>query len=113
MKKKTIVEQLARFQSFFALALMVIALSLASHNFLTVDNTMNVLRQISINLCLSLGMTLVILSGGIDLSVGSVLALAGAVAAGLLKNGFPLPRFNLLVQFTVPGAIVAGIVVGL
>jgi ribose transport system permease protein len=87
-------------------------LSLASNNFLTVDNTMNVLRQISINLCLSLGMTLVILSGGIDLSVGSVLALSGAVAAGLLKNGLALPRFNLLVQFTVPGAIVAGIGVG-
>jgi ribose transport system permease protein len=113
MNRKTLIEQLARFQSFLALALMVIALSLASNNFLTVDNTMNVLRQISINLCLSLGMTLVILSGGIDLSVGSVLALAGAVAAGLLKNGLALPRFNLLVQFTVPGAIVTGIAVGL
>jgi ribose transport system permease protein len=112
MNRKTFIEQLARFQSFLALALMVIALSLASHNFLTVDNTMNVLRQISINLCLSLGMTLVILSGGIDLSVGSILALSGAVAGGLLKNGLALPRFNLLVQFTVPGAIVAGIGVG-
>ena len=112
MNRKTFIEQLARFQSFLALALMVIALSLASDNFLTVDNTMNVLRQISINLCLSLGMTLVILSGGIDLSVGSVLALAGAVAAGLLKNGLALPRFNLLLQFTVPGAILAGIGVG-
>jgi ribose transport system permease protein len=113
MNQKTFLEQLARFQSFLALALMVVALSLASPNFLTVDNTLNVLRQISINLCLSLGMTLVILSGGIDLSVGSVLALAGAVAAGLLKNGLALPRFNLLVQFTVPGAVVAGIGVGL
>jgi len=113
MNRKLFTEQLARFQSFLALALMVVALSLASHNFLTVDNTMNVLRQISINLCLSLGMTLVILSGGIDLSVGSVLALSGAVAAGLLKNGLALPRFNLLVQFTMPGAIVAGIAVGL
>lgn len=112
MNRKTFIEQLARFQSFLALALMVIALSLASPNFLTVDNTLNVLRQISINLCLSLGMTLVILSGGIDLSVGSVLALSGVVAAGLLKNGLALPRFNLLVQFTVPGAIVAGIGVG-
>ena len=113
MNRKSFLEQLARFQSFLALALMVMALGLASPNFLTVDNTMNVLRQISINLCLSLGMTLVILSGGIDLSVGSVLALAGAVAAGLLKNGLALPHFNLLVQFTVPGAIVAGIAVGL
>jgi ribose transport system permease protein len=113
MNRKLILEQLARFQSVLALALMAVALSLASPHFLTVDNILNVLRQISINLCLSLGMTLVILSGGIDLSVGSVLALAGAVAAGLLKNGIALPRFNLLIQFTVTGAVMAGIIVGL
>ncbi|MBV9123772.1 MAG: ribose ABC transporter permease [Planctomycetes bacterium] len=104
---------LASFQSLIALALMVVALSLASDKFLTVDNGFNVLRQISINLCLSLGMTLVILSGGIDLSVGSVLALCGAVAAGLLKSGVPLPAFHVLLQFTVFGAIVAGLIVGL
>src|SRR5689334_19897476 len=99
---------LARFQSLIALALMIAALSLASGKFLTPDNGLNVLRQISINLCLSLGMTLVILSGGIDLSVGSVLALSGAVAAGLLKTGVAIPAFNVLLQFTVSGAIVAG-----
>ncbi len=87
MNQKPFLEKLARFQSLVALVLMVVALSLASSNFLTLDNTINVLRQISINVCLSLGMTLVILSGGIDLSVGSVLALSGAVAAGLLMNG--------------------------
>jgi ribose transport system permease protein len=71
-----------------------------------------VLRQISINLCLSIGMTMIILSGGIDLSVGSVLAFSGAVAAGLLKNGLPLPYTDSLLQFTPFGAIVGGIVVG-
>jgi ribose transport system permease protein len=102
----------ARFRSLIALALMTVALGVASEKFLTVDNGLNVLRQISINVCLSLGMTLVILSGGIDLSVGSVLALSGAVAAGLLKNGLALPAFNALLQFTVFGAIVAGLIVG-
>ena len=92
---------------------MIIALSVASDNFLTVDNGLNVLRQISINLCLSLGMTLVILSGGIDLSVGSILALSGAIAAGLLKNGIPFEGANALVQYTPFGAVVAGLVVGL
>src|SRR3990172_6308785 len=106
-------EFVARFQSLLALALLVLAMSLASDNFLTVDNGLNVLRQISINLCLSIGMTMIILSGGIDLSVGSVLALAGAVAAGLLKNGLALARFNVLIEFTVFGAILAGLAVGL
>jgi ribose transport system permease protein len=102
-----------RFQSLIALLVMVVVLSLASRNFLTMDNGMNVLRQISINLCLSIGMTLVILSGGIDLSVGSVLALSGAVAAGVLKSGLVLERFNTLVQFTVLGACLAGLATGL
>jgi ribose transport system permease protein len=121
-------EFVARFQSLIAPALMVPALSLMSDKFLTVDNGLNVLRQISINLCLSIGMTLVILSGGIDLSVGSVLALSGAVAAGLLKNGLALAPvntllhhwfgvtfawFDVVLQFTVFGAIVAGRLVGL
>jgi ribose transport system permease protein len=103
----------ARFQSLLALLLMVIGLSLATDNFLTVDNGMNVLRQISINLCLSIGMTLVILSGGIDLSVGSVLALAGALAAGVLKNGLTLDRLGVWVQFTPFGAVLVGVAVGL
>ncbi len=112
MKTSLILQKTSRFQSLFALILMVVAMSLASHSFFTTDNVFNVLRQISINLCLSLGMTLVILSGGIDLSVGSILALSGAVAAGLLKNGLALHPLNLLIQFTVPGAIVAGALTG-
>ncbi|SRR5579862_1195909 len=108
-------EFLVKFQSVAALLLMVIALSLApqiSGTFFSQENALNVLRQISVNLCLSIGMTLVILSGGIDLSVGSVLAFSGAVAAGLLKNGIVIPAFGAALQFTVFGAIVAGLVVG-
>jgi ribose transport system permease protein len=58
-------------------------------------------------------MTMIILTAGIDLSIGSVVALSGAVAAGLLKNGIVLPYWNVTLQFTVFGAIVAGIAVGL
>jgi ribose transport system permease protein len=112
MNKSNAKEHVARFQSLAALVLMVVALSFASDNFLTVDNGLNVLRQISINLCLSIGMTMVILSGGIDLSVGSVLAFAGAVAAGLLKNGLQLPYTDSILQFTPFGAVVAGVLVG-
>jgi ribose transport system permease protein len=106
-------EQLARFQSLLAFGLIVVVLSLVSDQFLTKDNGLNVLRQISVNLCLSIGMTMIILSGGIDLSVGSVLALSGAVAAGLLKNGLPLVGTGYMLEFTPLGAIVAGILVGM
>jgi ribose transport system permease protein len=113
MKRLAAVDYLARFQSLLALALLVAAMSFVSDHFLTIDNGLNVLRQISINLCLSIGMTMIILSGGIDLSVGSVLALCGAVAAGLLKNGILLPSWNVALQFTAFGAIISGIAVGL
>jgi len=103
---------LRRFQSLLALAIMVAALAFLSDKFFTPDNGWNILRQISVNLCLSIGMTLVILSGGIDLSVGATLGLAGAVAAGLLKNGLTLTPLGARLDFTVTGAIVAGVAVG-
>lgn len=64
-----------------ALLLACLVLSLISSNFLTGRNALNVLRQTSINGVLAIGMTFVILTRGIDLSVGSVVALTGVVAA--------------------------------
>jgi len=104
---------LARFQSFIALAAMVLAMTLLSNKFLTADNVRIILVQISVNICLSVGMTLVVLTGGIDLSVGAILALSGAVAAGLLKNGLAFHHLGLLLQFTVFGAILAGVMTGI
>src|SRR6476659_8521407 len=106
-------ETLTRFQSLLALVLMVLFLSWRAPNFLTLTNGQNILLQISVNLCLSIGMTLVILTGGIDLSVGAILAFAGAMAAGLLKKGLTLSMLGVQLQFTPFGAVVAGIVVGL
>jgi ribose transport system permease protein len=105
-------EQLVKFQSLIALALMILAISMLSDRFLTADNGLNILRQISVNLCLSIGMTLIILTSGIDLSVGAVLALASAIAAGLLKNGVAIPQLGVELDFTVFGAIVAGLLAG-
>ncbi|RCR67781.1 ABC transporter permease [Larkinella punicea] len=101
-----------KFQSLIALLLLCITIGLLSDKFFTVANGWNVLRQISVNICISVGMTLVVLTAGIDLSVGSVLALSGAIAAGLLRNGIELPANNLYIGFTVFGAIVAGILTG-
>lgn len=103
---------LARFQSLLALLAMAVLLSVLTDTFLTAANGLNILRQISVNLCLSVGLTMIILAGGIDLSVGAVLALAGAVAAGLLKNGVGLPVLGVHLDVTVAGAIVSGIGVG-
>lgn len=103
---------LIKFQSLIALVLLCIVLSIVSDKFLTVDNTWNVMRQISVNICISVGMTLVILIAGIDLSVGSVLALCGAIAAGLLKNGVAVQSSNLYIGFTLLGAILVSLLAG-
>jgi ribose transport system permease protein len=113
MRDKTQLWQHAsRFQSLLVLVLMIVAMSLLSDRFLTPANGWNIMRQISVNVCLSIGMTMVILSGGIDLSVGSVLAFSGAITAGLIKYAIPLPWLGMELQFTTWGAIVTGLVVG-
>ncbi|QYR20194.1 ribose ABC transporter permease [Paenibacillus sp. sptzw28] len=73
--------------SVIGLLLIIVVLSVTADNFLSVDNLLNVLRQVSINALIAFGMTFVILTGGIDLSVGSILALSSAVAAGLMAGG--------------------------
>ena len=70
------------------LALCVV-LSILSDRFLTLPNALNILRQSSINGIIAVGMTLVILTAGIDLSVGSVLALSSVITAQLLVKGLP------------------------
>lgn len=111
-KQDNAIEYLKRFQSMLALSVMVLVLALATNEFLTLENGFNILRQICPNVCLSIGMTLIILSGGIDLSVGAVLAFAGAVAAGLLKNGVVIPSTDVFIEITSSGAILTGLVMG-
>ncbi|WP_035052876.1 ABC transporter permease [Andreprevotia chitinilytica] len=72
---------------FIALLIICIGLSFMSADFLTVGNLMNVMRQVSINALIAFGMTLVILLGGIDLSVGSILAVSSVLTAMLMKAG--------------------------
>lgn len=86
-KTKTSKDLLQKLGPLFGLLLIVVIISIMSPSFLTANNIFNVLRQVSISALIAFGMTFVILTGGIDLSVGSTLALTGAVAAGLLSSG--------------------------
>ena len=107
------------FQAFFKdnmgilIALVVLYVFLAinpstTQSFLTSRNMFNVLRQISTNLYLACGMTMVIILGGIDLSVGSIVALSGCVAAaGVARYGLPIPVAILigLIIGTITGMV--------
>ena len=72
------------------LIVVSVLMGLASDNFFSMNNILNVLRQVSVVGILAVGMTFVILTGGIDLSVGAVMALVGTLSAGLMVNmGLP------------------------
>lgn len=79
------------FYPFVGLLLVTTFMIFASDNFLTGANLENIVRQVSINAIIAVGMTCVILTGGIDLSVGPVMALSGTVSAGLLVAGVSPP----------------------
>ncbi|TVQ35351.1 MAG: ribose ABC transporter permease [Spirochaetaceae bacterium] len=84
--------------SLFGLVGICLILTLLSDRFMTVPNLVNIARQVSINAIIAVGMTLVIITGGIDLSVGSLVALSGCVA---------------IMAMELPGADFTGIVLGL
>jgi ribose transport system permease protein len=89
--------QIGTFAGLVALCLVLWA---ATPHFLTVSNLLNVLEQTSINAIVAVGMTYVIISGGIDLSVGSVLAVSGIVLALALEGGVPAPAAIVLALAT-------------
>jgi len=92
---------------FASLLLIFIALSLlAPDRFLTVDNQLNVLRRSSVNAIIAVGMTAIIISGGIDLSVGSMMALAGMVGAwAMQKMSGDALTLNAMAAGTVIGVV--------
>lgn len=92
-------------KSLIALLVLIAIVSTMSPNFFTVNNLFNILQQTSVNAIMAVGMTLVILTSGIDLSVGSLLALTGAIAASLVGI-----EVNTLVA--VAAALAAGAAIG-
>ncbi|GEO46126.1 ABC transporter permease subunit [Companilactobacillus kimchii] len=87
-----------------ALIILIILVTALSPGFIQPSNLLNLLRQVSINAVIAFGMTFVILTGGIDLSVGSILALTGAVTASMLASGTSA-IIALLVGFLMGGLL--------
>jgi ribose transport system permease protein len=87
------------------LLVIVTVFSLLSPNFLTQQNILNILQQSSINACVALGMTLVIIAGGIDLSVGPTAAIAAVAVAVLMAAGVPI-------ILAIPIALIIGMAAG-
>lgn len=96
-KKTNIISNVQRASGLFLLVLVATIFSLLSDRFLTVSNFSNIALQTSVVAVATIGMALTMLTAGIDLSVGSVAALSGALVAGLMtRNGLPMPVAVLL-----------------
>ncbi|TNG90957.1 ribose ABC transporter permease [Pasteurellaceae bacterium USgator11] len=105
MKKLAIADAMQAIGILPILILIVIVFSFVAPNFMTEANMMNITRQASINIVLAAGMTFVILTGGIDLSVGSILGVTAVL--GLVSSLNPL-----LAPFAIPIALLAGLGMG-
>lgn len=101
-ENKTTESMFRRMGPLLGLVVLVILLAFLSDSFLSINNLLNVARQVSLNAIIAAGMTMVILTGGIDLSVGSIVALAGTMTAGFMVSGL-----------NVWMAIVLGLIVGM
>lgn len=97
----TISKILLRLRAFIALFLIVAFFAVVNDSFLSSSNLIILTKQVAINAILGIGMTFVILTGGIDLSVGSIVGLAGMIAGALITNGLILEIFGITIYFNV------------
>lgn len=104
-KEKNIGSMLGEYGAFIALVLLAVVLGVISPEFRAPSNLLNLLRQASFNGLIAIGMTCVILSDGIDLSVGSVFALSAIVCAEMITMGLPA-------IVCIVGALIVGTLLG-
>ena len=90
MESNKLINKIQDLGALIALIALVLVISIISPQFRTIDNFLSLVRQSSINGFIAFGMTCVILTGGIDLSVGSTLALSTAFCASFIKGGMPV-----------------------
>ena len=99
-------------RTFIVLIVLLIFFSITAKNFLTVGSLLTVAKHVALYGILAIGMTYVIITGGIDLSVGSVAGLAGMIAGGLIQEGLTLKFAGVTVYFSVPLVVLITILMG-
>ena len=99
-------------RTFIVLIVLLIFFSITANNFLSVNTLLLIGKHVALYGIIAIGMTYVIITGGIDLSVGAVVGLAGMVAGGLLQKGLTLQFAGVTIYFSVPLVVLITIIVG-
>jgi erythritol transport system permease protein len=100
-------------RAYIALVILAIVFTILSPAFLTTGNLVILTKQVALNAILGIGMTFVILTGGIDLSVGSIVGLCGMIVGGLINEGLILPMFGVAVFFNIWIVMLLTLLVGM
>lgn len=99
-------------RTFIVLIILLVFFSVTADNFLSASALLTIAKHVALYGILAIGMTYVIITGGIDLSVGSVAGLAGMIAGGLIQEGFTLNMFGVTLYFSVPMIVLITALIG-
>jgi ribose/xylose/arabinose/galactoside ABC-type transport system permease subunit len=107
-----IIMTLLKGRTLIILAILVILFSVITKNFFTINTGLTVAKHVALYGIMGIGMTYVLITGGIDLSVGAVAGLAGMIAGGLINEGLVLPMFGVTLYFSAPMVFLITALVG-
>ena len=99
-------------RTLIVLALLVVFFSLATPNFLSANTMLLLAKHVALYGILAIGMTYVIITGGINLSVGAVVGLAGIIAGGMIQNGVTIESMGVTLYFSIPLVVLITIICG-
>jgi ribose/xylose/arabinose/galactoside ABC-type transport system permease subunit len=112
MTKADVGMVLLKGRTIIVLVLLLVYFSVATPNFLSVETFLLIAKHVALYGILAIGMTYVIITGGIDLSVGAIVGLAGMLAGGLINEGLPLKMLGVTLYFNIPSIFLIVIVIG-
>lgn len=108
----TLAMTLLKGRIFIVLIVLLIFFSFQANNFLSINTAMLIAKHVALYGILGIGMTYVIITGGIDLSVGAIVGLTGMLAGGFLEQGLTLKMFGYTLYFSVPAVVILTVLLG-
>lgn len=110
--KNAVLMTLLKGRTLIVLVILIIYFGIASPTFLTASSLLLIAKHVALYGIIGIGMTYVIISGGIDLSVGAIVGLAGMIAGGLINQGLTLKMLGVTIYFNVPTIVIITIIFG-
>jgi erythritol transport system permease protein len=112
LKQLNLAQAAMKLRAYIALAVLLIFFSLNSPNFLTFTSLITMVRHISLNAIIAIGATFVILTGGIDLSIGAIIGFTGMIAGGFIHQGINLAFLGVTIYPWVPVTLIMCVIIG-